>query len=164
MSEQQQQKQQQQQQVEGEVDEKTEILRVTFNYFDKNKDGTVSVSELGKVFQSLGQNPTNEQIRQMISVVDADNNGILNFEEFRKFVEKYQGAQTQDDREADLRRAFEIIDKNNSGYISLKEFKTLVKSVGERLTDEEIKEMLDVADIDKDEKISYAEFAKILAS
>jgi len=47
-------------------------LKETFVYFDKDKDGYISSKELGVVMRSLGQNPTDAEIRDIINEVDAD--------------------------------------------------------------------------------------------
>jgi len=41
-------------------------------YFDKDKDGHISTKELGHIFRSLGQNPTDSEMRDIINEVDAD--------------------------------------------------------------------------------------------
>ena len=51
-------------------------LRETFTYFDKDKDGYISSKELGLVMRSLGQNPTDSEIRDIINEVDADGKPI----------------------------------------------------------------------------------------
>ena len=43
--------------------------------FDRDGDGSVTVEELGTVMRSLGQDPTEEQIQDMINDVDVDRNG-----------------------------------------------------------------------------------------
>ena len=58
---------------------KTVILisefRQAFLMFDRDGDGSVTVEELGTVMRSLGQDPTEEQIQDMINDVDVDRNG-----------------------------------------------------------------------------------------
>ena len=44
--------------------------------------GTISTKELGTVMRSLGQNPTEAELRDMINEVDADGTGTLDFPEF----------------------------------------------------------------------------------
>jgi hypothetical protein len=42
----------------------------------------VSHAELGTVMRSLGQNPTEAELQDMINEVDADGNGTIDFPEF----------------------------------------------------------------------------------
>ncbi|OIT38669.1 calmodulin-like protein 8 [Nicotiana attenuata] len=50
--------------------------------FDKDGDGCITIEELATVIRSLDQNPTEEELYHMISEVDADENGIIEFTEF----------------------------------------------------------------------------------
>jgi len=45
-------------------------------------DGTITTKELGTVMRSLGQNPTEAELQDMINDVDADGNGTIDFPEF----------------------------------------------------------------------------------
>ena len=45
-------------------------------------DGTVTAKELGTVMRSLGQNPTEAGLQDMISEVDADGNDTIDLPEF----------------------------------------------------------------------------------
>ena len=47
-------------------------FKEAFSLFDKDGDGTVTTKELGTVMRSLGQNPTEAELQDMINEVDAD--------------------------------------------------------------------------------------------
>lgn len=47
-------------------------FKEAFSFFDKDGDGTISVKELGTVMRSLGENPTDDELMDMINEVDAD--------------------------------------------------------------------------------------------
>ena len=46
---------------------------------DKDGDGQITTKELGTVMRSLGQNPSESELQDMINEVDADNNGTIDF-------------------------------------------------------------------------------------
>lgn len=50
--------------------------------------GCITVEELETVIRSLDQNPTKEELQDMISEVDADGNGTIEFAEFLNLMAK----------------------------------------------------------------------------
>jgi Ca2+-binding EF-hand superfamily protein len=47
-------------------------FREAFSLFDKDGDGDITTKELGTVMRSLGQNPSESELQEMIKEVDAD--------------------------------------------------------------------------------------------
>lgn len=43
------------------------------------RTGQITTKELGTVMRSLGQNPSESELQDMINEVDADNNGTIDF-------------------------------------------------------------------------------------
>ena len=59
------------------------------------------------------------------------------------------------DCEADVMEAFKVFDKDGSGFIAADELKHVMTNLGEKLTDQEISEMLLEAGTDGDGRVSY---------
>lgn len=45
----------------------------------RSQIGVITSKELGTVMRSLGQNPSESELQDMINEVDADNNGTIDF-------------------------------------------------------------------------------------
>jgi len=145
----------------GVSDEQMAEFREAFNLFDKNKDHMISAKELGTVMRSLGQSPTDKDIQNMIRQADVDKNGSIDFEEFVKMMLGYS---RRADPETEMREAFRVFDKDGNGYISAEELRHVMTNLGERLTDQEVAEMIREADINGDGMVDYNEFIKLLCS
>ena len=53
-------------------------MRSVFDLFDSNHDGTICVSELMKLMQSCGQNPTDKDVEEIMKSVDKNGKSLLN--------------------------------------------------------------------------------------
>lgn len=138
---------------------------LNFNYlhslisFFQIGDGTITTKELGTVMRSLGQNPTEAELQDMINEVDADGSGTIDFPEFLNLM----GRKMRDtDTEEEINEAFKVFDKDGNGYISAAELRHVMTNLGEKLTDEEVDEMIREADVDGDGSINYEEFVKMM--
>ncbi|MGH0174411.1 UNVERIFIED_CONTAM: hypothetical protein FKN15_010095, partial [Acipenser sinensis] len=127
-------------------------FKEAFSLFDKDGDGTITTKELGTVMRSLGQNPTEAELQDMINEVDADGNGTIDFPEFLTMMARKM---KDTDSEEEIREAFRVFDKDGNGYISAAELRHVMTNLGEKLTDEEVDEMIREADIDGDGQVNY---------
>jgi calmodulin len=134
-------------------------FKEAFSLFDKDGDGTITTKELGTVMRSLGQNPTEAELQDMIQEVDANGNGQIDFPEFLTMMSKKMH---ETDTEEEIVEAFKVFDKDGNGYISAAELRHVMCNLGEKLTDEECDEMIREADIDGDGQINYSEFVKLM--
>ena len=109
--------------------------------------------------RSLGQNPTEAELQDMINEVDADGNGTIDFPEFLNLMARKM---KDTDSEEELKEAFRVFDKDQNGFISAAELRHVMTNLGEKLTDEEVDEMIREADVDGDGQINYEEFVKVM--
>ncbi|ELT91434.1 hypothetical protein CAPTEDRAFT_146942 [Capitella teleta] len=127
-------------------------FREAFSLFDKDGDGTITTKELGTVMRSLGQNPTEAELQDMINEVDEDGNGTIDFDEFLTMMERKM---KETDTEEEMREAFRVFDKDGDGFISAAELRHVMANLGEKLTEQEVDEMIKEADINGDGKVDY---------
>ena len=59
------------------------------------------------------------------------------------------------DSEDELREAFRVFDRDGNGFIDAAELRHVMVNLGEKLTDEEVDEMMREGDVDGDGKINY---------
>lgn len=105
--------------------------------------------------RSLGQNPTETGLRDLIKEIDVDLSGTIDFDEFKTLMIAKVG-----DRESRLKLAFSAFDEDNSGQITAVELRTVMSQFG--LTDAELKEMLQEVDHDGDGSIDFEEFCQLV--
>lgn len=141
------------------TEEQIAEFKEAFSLFDKDGDGSITTIELGVVMKSLGQNPTERELTDMINEVDADGNGKIDFPEFLTMMARKM---KEADAEEDLREAFKVFDRDGNGFISSYELRHVMTNLGEKLSDDEIDEMIRESDIDGDGQIDYEEFVKMM--
>ncbi|XP_062004634.1 calmodulin-like protein 11 isoform X2 [Rosa rugosa] len=103
-----------------------------FCLFDKDGDGCITIEELATAIKSVDQNPTAEELQNMISEVDIDGNGTIEFGEFLNVM------------------------------VTKMKLRNVMINLGERLTDEEVEQMIREADLDGDGLVNYEEFVRMM--
>ena len=116
-------------------------------------------SELKAAMTSLGFEAKNQIIYQMISDLDADGSGQIDFEEFIRLM---TARISEKDSKDDIRKVFNLFDDEKTGYISIKNLRRIAKELGETIEDTDLQEMIERADTDNDGLVSEEEFYSIM--
>ena len=77
--------------------------------------------------RSLGQNPTEAELQDMINEVDADGNGTIDFPEFLTMMARKM---RDTDSEEEIKEAFKVFDKDGNGFISAAELRHVMTNLG----------------------------------
>jgi len=145
------------------TEEQITEFKEAFALFDGDNDGSITSKELCTVLRSVGENPTAAEVDVMIKQVegtfDSDGKGHVDFAEFMSLM-SHKMKNTDNDEE--LIEAFKVFDRDCSGFISAQNLRLVMTNLGEKLTDEEVDEMVCEADLDGDGRINYEEFVKMM--
>ena len=100
--------------------QQVEQLKIAFNLFDKDQNGAIDSNELQTVLKTLGQNIGKDDVQEMMSNIDMNDNGEI---EFAEFVEMMENRMFLPSKTAEYEDAFKFFDKNGDGYIDFGELK-----------------------------------------
>ena len=140
-------------------DDQMEELKEAFTLFDTNHSGGIDCRELKAAMRALGYEVTKSMVREMFREVERDPDTEINFDEFcRVMAPRLKKADTRDE----IMKVFEIFDPNKQGYITVRELKKMAEDCGERLSDEELHQMIEEADKTGDGKITFQEFFTVM--
>ncbi len=123
-------------------------IKETFSLFDQNNDNYITKQELTTLLRALGKNLTDLDINNLITENNIQNDSI-NFEQFLVILNKITPRNTEND----LLNAYELFDPENNGFIKVTEFKHIMTNLGEKLTTNEIENIIQELDTNNEGKI-----------
>ena len=139
------------------------LYREAFSLFDKDHDNIIAPQELGKnqklfikdrrflfigvVLRSCGLSPSEADLQKIQQQVGRK----IDFETLVQIIQNFKA--TNRETEEDIREALRVFDKDGTNYVSVAELKHAMISLGERLTEEEVDELIREADIDADGRL-----------
>ena len=130
----------------GLSSEKVDEIRQSFDLFDTNVIGKIDSKELRAAMQSLRfdiKSPTIYKLIVDLDIPDEERNGGISFDVFLDAINN-----KLDDKESKegIRRIFDLfIGDPNADTITLNSLKKISKELGENISDEELKIMLERA-------------------
>ena len=139
--------------------DKIQEYQEAFDMFDKDKRGTISVSEISKIMKNFGYPLSKKEIESMIASINTSGTGELTFEEFVTLMEKQTSMIDETDEDAVL-RAFKTFDKDHDGKITNFEFRYILSQLGldDKFTNEEVDYLFKECDLDNDGILNYQDF------
>lgn len=139
---------------------KVDQIREAFNVFDKDNDGFITLKELGTVMRSLGQNPTETELHDIIKQYDRDESGTIDFIEFFDLMYKKM---KETEMEQEILEIFEALDRDGNGVLSGQEIQSVMDLVGVHLTNDQVAELIKQADLDEDGCLNFSEFFRMMS-
>ncbi|KAG8458016.1 hypothetical protein KFE25_007223 [Diacronema lutheri] len=143
------------------TNEEIEACREAFQKFDRDGSGAIDSFELRATLQSMGQQPTDEELFDMIAEVDADGSGEIDFPEFLKVMIAQKEKQAAASDESDTIDAFVALGgaPDKSGDISADKLRKVVREFGLTI---DIDTLIREVDTDSSGFIEYDEFRRMM--
>ena len=137
----------------------TKELRKCFIQFDSNGDGRLDKQELINGLKTVDtKNNLEQEVERVMSIIDVDGNGFIEYEEFLRASIDINKILTDDN----IKIVFQLFDANNTGKITPMELKRVMDINTADVSDEVWAQIIDDIDLDKDGVISYYEFKEML--
>lgn len=97
---------------------KKELLEIkfAFNAIDADKDGHIESKELGAALKKIGEDVSPAKLKELIALVDKNNNGKIEFDEFIELVKKIKSGSVSEKSELGqvLKKTGQVLNKISS--------------------------------------------------
>merc|ERR1711935_1333790 len=101
----------------GLSEEQLDEVREAFGLFDSDASGAIDVRELKAAMRALGFEVKSEELKKMVSDIDGDGNGTI---EFVEFLQMMTGKMGEKDSREGIEKVFKLSDDANTNKISFK--------------------------------------------
>jgi Ca2+-binding EF-hand superfamily protein len=127
-----------------------------FKYFDKGKDGYITVEEFQSAMASMGQTISIEEIKKLMDEIKLESHSYINYSDF------IAAALNQDvfSSHEKLWSAFKHFDVHDKNFITAKDLMEAMARVGKKISSEEAEKMFKECKLG--EKIGYEDFVKVM--
>lgn len=149
--------------AENFTKEQLSEYKEAFALFDSNSTGDVSLDELGTLVRSLGHNPSQTEIDEIVNQLNNEGKKRIDFGDFLSILAKNY-CTGDSDAAVELKDAFKVFDKKGDGSINVSELVHILSTLGESLTEDEIERMFSEAHLDPNGEINYESFVKLITS
>merc|ERR1712142_1141218 len=102
-------------------------------------------------------------LKEIIDEIDIDGSGLLEFGEFCQLAARFLVEEDEEALKKELKEAFRIYDKEGNGYISTDTLKEILKELDNKLSDEDIDNIIEEADEDGSGTLDFDEFMEMMA-
>jgi len=128
----------------------------TWYLFDEKRTGTVSRTDFKHIARSLGRKHTEAEFNDHMK----DFGEVVKMEQFLEFMNKpYKGP-----TEEDLRVALQAFDGSETGMLKLSELSNLLTTLGEKMSESEVKMLLSEVKTDAEGRVSIEDFVAFLCT
>ncbi|XP_028130418.1 troponin C, isoallergen Bla g 6.0201-like isoform X1 [Diabrotica virgifera virgifera] len=140
------------------------MLKSTFDAFDIERKGYIEADMIGTIIEMLGTRVTAADLDKIIDEIDEDGNGEVSFEEFANLAAKFMVEEDEDTEaiQLELKGAFRLYDKEGNGFITIEVLREILRELDEKLTEDDLDNMIDEIDADGSGTVDWDEFKAVM--
>merc|ERR1711879_707530 len=139
--------------------EQKQEIKEAFDTFDSERTGRMEYYELKVAIRAMGFDIKKQEAQELMARYDREESGDIGYDAFEEIMAaRYANQDPMDE----IRKAFELFDEEKRGKISFRNLRRIARDLGEKLTDEELRGMIDEFDQDQDGEINQDEFVHIM--
>lgn len=147
--------------VEKLIEKHKSRIEDVFRYNDRDYDDLVEKKHLATLMRSVGLAPSNAELHEFESKFPEDTISLNDFIDIiREFVNAHKDDPPLRDR---LKESFNSMLRENEEKVPAKELKHVLRSVGERLNEEEVNRLFAKHNVHEDEELDFERFCTIFA-
>lgn len=140
-------------------DEQKQEIKEAFELFDTDKDQAIDYHELKVAMRALGFDVKKADVLKVLKDYDKEQTGKITFDDFNEVM---TDKILERDPSEEMLKAFRLFDDDDSGKISIRNLRRVARELGEDMSEEELRAMIDEFDKDNDGEISNEEFMAIM--
>ena len=137
------------------TEEQKREIKEAFSTFEETG---IEADELKSAMQALGFDAKNPDVQKILDKLDKHKKP-LNYEEYMDvMIDKDENK----DPEAEMKKAFKVLCEEGTDKITLKSLSKICADLGEKISDEELQEMINEANKEQEDEVSEEDFIKIM--
>jgi len=133
-----------------------------FKMFDPKNTGEVPVKSMAQILRTLGSNANKTEIKEKVASIVPEGQVSLNFEIFCDIVLPLMEDEDYETIREELKTAFRLYDRDGLGYITPAVLKEILLELDNKLTDEELNDIVEEVDSDGSGSIDFDEFLAMM--
>ena len=137
------------------TEEQKREIKEAFSTFEETG---IESGELKSAMQALGFDAKNPDVQKILDKLDKHKKPLT----FEEYMDVMIDKEDNKDPETEMKKAFKVLCEEGSDKITLKSLSKICTDLGEKISDEELQEMINEANKEQEDEVSEEDFIKIM--